>query len=115
MASSGRSTHVIARVTDVDPDGCALRILGGAALVRRPWPSAVTVDLGHTGYRMRPGHRLRLEVSTSEFPRYVLHPGTDDDPWTATVTRSTDQQLFLGGAEPARLRCFALAAGGASR
>lgn len=115
LTSSGPSTHVMARVTDVAPDGHALRILDGAALASAPWPSSVTVDLGHTGYRMRPGHRLRLELSSSEFPRYVLHPGTTADPWTAKDVRSTEQQLVLGGTAAAALRCFVLPANGASR
>src|SRR5690606_14112850 len=85
IESSGPSTHLMVRVADVAPDGYALRVLDGAVAVSGPFPATVTVDLGHTGYRLRPGHSLRMELSSSEFPRYVPHPGTADDPWTATT------------------------------
>jgi uncharacterized protein len=108
VTSGAESTHLMACVSDLSPDGSALRILDGAAHVGGPWPREVTVDLGDTGYRLRPGHRLRLALSSSEFPRYLLHPGTTADPWTAREFRTTEQQTILGGARAARLRCFAL-------
>jgi uncharacterized protein len=108
LTSGAESTHLMASVSDLSPDGSALKILDGAAHVDGPWPREVTVDLGSTGYRLRPGHRLRLAVSSSEFPRYLLHPGTTADPWTAQDSRPTEQQIILGGARAARLRCFAL-------
>ena len=108
LTSGAESTHLMASVSDLSPDGSALKILDGAAHVDGPWPREVTVELGSTGYRLRPGHRLRLAFSSSEFPRYLLHPGTTADPWTAQDSRPTEQQTILGGARAARLRCFAL-------
>ncbi|WP_162450649.1 CocE/NonD family hydrolase [Phytoactinopolyspora mesophila] len=113
LSSSCSSTHIMARLMDVAPDGTAFRILDGAAYVSGPWPQAVTVELGSTGYRVRPRHRLRLELSSSEFPRYILHPGTESDPWTSQDYRATEQKLILGGAYPARLRCTVLTTCGA--
>jgi uncharacterized protein len=108
LTSGAESTHLMASVSDLSPDGTALKILDGAARVDGPWPREVTVELGSTGYRLRPGHRLRLAFSSSEFPRYLLHPGSTADPWTAEDPRPTEQQTILGGARAARLRCFAL-------
>lgn len=108
VTSNTESAHLMATLSDVAPDGSALKILDGASRVTSPWPCDITIDLGSTGYRLRPGHRLRLALSSSEFPRYVLHPGTPADPWTARDFRRTEQQIFLGGARGARLRCFAL-------
>ena len=69
--------HVMAKLCDVYPDGDTRRIVDGACLVA---PGAtdpvVEVDLGQTGYRVRAGHRLRLEIASSAFPRYIPHPGT---------------------------------------
>lgn len=97
VGSDGPSTHVMAKLVDVRPDGRATRIGQGAALVRDPGEGrAVRVDLGHAGYRLPRGHRLRLDVSASLFPRYWPHPGTDESPWTATRTRPTAQRLALG-------------------
>jgi putative CocE/NonD family hydrolase len=108
LTSDVDATHLMATVSDLSPDGSALKILDGAVRATGPWPREVTVDLGSTGYRLRPGHRLRLALGSSEFPRYLVHPGTASDPWTARTFRRTEQQTMLGGPRSARLRCFAL-------
>jgi putative CocE/NonD family hydrolase len=88
--------HVMAKLCDVYPTGEARRIVDGARLLGGGSRSVATVDLGHTGYRLRPGHRLRLEVSSSAFPRYTWHPGTSADPWDAVRTRVVDLGLGTG-------------------
>jgi putative CocE/NonD family hydrolase len=89
--------HVMAKLCDVRPDGEAQKVAEGAmALVPAGDGLLASVDLGHTGYRIRPGHRLRLEVSSSAFPRYAPHPGTTEDPWTATACRPADLSLVTG-------------------
>jgi uncharacterized protein len=108
LSSSAESAHVMATVSDLAPDGTAQKIVDGGSLAESPWPREVTVDLGHTGYRVRPGHRLRLTLSSSEFPRYPPHPGTPADPWTTRDFRPAEQQVIVGGPRGAYLRCFAL-------
>jgi hypothetical protein len=112
LAADAPSAHVMARVSDVAPDGTAFKILDGAARAEGPWPAEVAVDLGSTGYRMRPGHRLRLDLSASEFPRYAPHPGTGEDPWLARGFRRMEQSLIVGGTRAARLCCRVLASDG---
>lgn len=108
LTSSGDSAHLMATLSDVAPDGSAHKILDGVGRFRAPWPADTVVDLGSTGYRVRPGHRLRLALSASEFPRYAVEPGTGDDPWTVTEFEPAEQRVVLGGEHAARLRCFAL-------
>ena len=88
--------HVMVKLCDVYPAGEARRIVDGACRLAGGSEAVVTVDLGHTGYRLRPGHRLRLEVSSSAFPRYVRHPGTTADPWDAVRTRVVETGLLAG-------------------
>jgi putative CocE/NonD family hydrolase len=89
--------HVMAKLCDVHPDGSARRIADGACLLGPGGERVVArVELGDTGYRVRRGHRLRLEVASSAFPRYALHPGTGDDPWTATRPRPAGLALHTG-------------------
>jgi predicted acyl esterase len=38
----------------------------------------VTVTLGPTAIRFRTGHSIRLEISSSNFPRFARHPNTTD-------------------------------------
>jgi predicted acyl esterase len=54
------------------------------------------VYLGHTGHRLMPGHRLRLQVASSDYPLYLPHPGTSENPWTAVETRINHQRLVTG-------------------
>jgi uncharacterized protein len=98
VTTTGTSAHVMAKLSDVYPEGPARRIADGAALVRGGLePTPVEVSLGHAGYRVRPGHRLRLEVASSAYPRYIWHPGTEEDPWQARDARSSPQVLHVGG------------------
>jgi uncharacterized protein len=112
LSSSAPSTHLMATVSDLPPTGPALRVLDGAAHAAGPWPQKITIDLGSTGYRLRPGHRLRLALSSSEFPRYPPHPGTAADPWSTTDFRPAENRIVVGGVRGAYLRCFAVATRG---
>jgi hypothetical protein len=102
--STHASTQLVAKLVDVAPDDATLLLADGARIVHaHRYDGLVAVDLGDLGYRLRPGHRLRLELASSRFPRHLPHPGTDDDPWRATEGRSTRQTLRTGGAHPSRL------------
>jgi predicted acyl esterase len=82
----------------VKPDGGARRILQGGVLVTDSVSDRhVRVELGHTGYRLAPGHRLRLEIASSDHPRYLWDPGTEVDPWIAEGGTSRRRHL-RGGA-----------------
>jgi uncharacterized protein len=101
VSADTAATYVIARLHDVDPGGRATFVLEGAAVARRG--ERTRVRLGDTAYRVRRGHRLRLAVSTSSFPQYLVHPGTDEDPWHATTRRTARQRLRTGGPDGAAL------------
>ena len=107
------STHVVARLCDVFPDGRTHLIVEGVAHVDDPAePTPYRIDLGDTGYRVRPGHRLRLQVSASAFPRWIVHPGTAEDPFTAVQTRTVTHRLFTGGSHRSTLTLTALPGAG---
>jgi hypothetical protein len=98
VTSSCATTHVMAKLVDVFPNGRARRITEGASLMSAGSEGgSVRVDLGPVGYRVASGHRLRLQVASSDFPRYIVHPGTTEDPWTAEDLRTTEQTLTVGG------------------
>jgi putative CocE/NonD family hydrolase len=101
--------HVTAKLVDVSPHGSARRIAQGIRVLGSAAPDApVVVDLGPTAYRLAPGHRLRLEVAASDFPRYLpaFDPGAD--PWHATAGRPAEQHLRTGGPDGSRLRMSVL-------
>jgi len=109
--ATARSTHLVARLSDVAPTGEARMIVEGACLVTDiADPRVVDVDLGDTGYQVHAGHRLRLSLSSSSYPRWAIHPGTDDHPFRAIATRAVTHRLRLSGTDATRLVITALPA-----
>ncbi|GAC1669897.1 MAG: CocE/NonD family hydrolase [Candidatus Dormibacteraceae bacterium] len=104
VGSSAPSMHVIVRLIDVFPNGQTRRIRDGAALAMHAQGDPhVVVDLGHTGYRVQRGHRLRVHVGSSDFPRYMPYFGDNRDPWNAVDGPKSRQRLRLGGLHGAKL------------
>jgi len=104
VGSSAASMHVHAKLADVAPEGSAHMLVRGQAHVQDPDPGgAVEVSLGHTGYRLQPGHRLRVHLACSDFPLYLWHPGTGENPWHAIQGQRNEQTLVTGGPEPSHL------------
>ena len=81
FSSSVPDTDLVARLVDVAPDGRALNIQEGAlrlryrdgfeapAMTERGRSYAVRIDMRAIAYRVPKGHRLRLQVTSSSFPR----------------------------------------------
>ena len=81
-ASSARDTDFTAKLVDVHRDGYAHNVSEGIIRARyrnsdrvASWitPGAAhdyTVDLGYTATVFRQGHRIRLEISSSNFPHF---------------------------------------------
>lgn len=102
--SSGASMHLHAKLADVAPDGSARMLVRGQVHVQDPnTAEGVQIQLGHTGYRLQPGHRLRVHLACSDYPLYIWHPGTNEDPWRATRGQRNEQTLVTGGTSPSHL------------
>jgi putative CocE/NonD family hydrolase len=100
-------TQVHAKLVDVYPDGRAQRTTEGVSTLSEQ--TVADIDLGHIAYRVRPGHRLRLEVASSCFPRYlpIIDPGQDS--WTAITGPATQVHLQTGAAAGSRLSLHVMA------
>jgi predicted acyl esterase len=88
-------SDVVVRVLDVDPLGRARLILGNATQALADGVSEFSVRLGDTAYRLPAGHKLRCVISSSLSGQHPVHPGTEDDPWTATEFSKSTQTLHL--------------------
>ncbi|MYY07976.1 CocE/NonD family hydrolase [Streptomyces sp. SID4919] len=97
IGTTAAAGHLFVKLHDVAPDGTARMIVRGQRRIPGGGPLAARVDLGHTGYRLRTGHRLRLQLCGSDFPLYAPHPGTDGDLWQATAFSPAEQTLRTGG------------------
>lgn len=104
LQADSPAAHLVARLTDVAPTGESRLIVEGAALVPGSDEGrTVVVDLGDTGYRVAVGHRLRLSLAASSYPRWAVHPGTADHPFLAVTSRVVTHRVRVGGTAGLRL------------
>jgi putative CocE/NonD family hydrolase len=94
----GPSTHVFVRLLDVAPDGTATTISAGHTLVYAASNDVqFRLPLQPTAYRFQAGHRVRMHISSTDHPYFAVHPGTDENPWTATKRLRREHRLRLHG------------------
>ena len=106
---------VFVRLCDVDPDGVSRNVVDGIRrLDPRTIPAddvtvgddgvlAVDVELFPTAYRVRAGHRLRVQVAGGAFPRFARNLGTGEPLGTATTGRPCRFEVFHDAAHPSQL------------
>jgi uncharacterized protein len=85
-ASSAADTDWTAKLVDVQPDGRALSVTDGIVraryrdgaerLLEPGRPERYEIEVGATSIVFAPGHRIGLEVSSSNFPRFDRNPNT---------------------------------------
>jgi hypothetical protein len=105
-ASSARDTDFMAKLIDVWPNGFAQRLNDGMVRARfrqgmaKPSliePSRVydyDLDLWNTCQLYRQGHRLRIEISSSAFPKYDRNLNTGDALGQTTRMQVAEQKIF---------------------
>jgi putative CocE/NonD family hydrolase len=96
VSSSAKDTDFTAKLVDVFPDGRALNIQEGILRARyrkgfdrKVWmePGGVyeiNIDMQSTAHFFGPGHRLRVEVSSSNFPRFDRNLNTGGNNYDET-------------------------------
>jgi uncharacterized protein len=101
LRSSVDHTDVFVRLCDVDGRGRSWNVCDGIQRVTPEQPPAdadgvraVEVRLWPTAHRFRPGHRLRIQVSSGSHPRFARNPGTGEPLATATRLVVADQEIF---------------------
>jgi hypothetical protein len=95
IATSANDTDFTAKLVDVQPDGRPLLICDGVqrlryrlslekpVFVKRNAPYQINIDAGVTSYVFERGHHIRLEVSSSNFPKFdrnlnSVRPNSDE-------------------------------------
>ena len=99
IASDAVDTDFTAKLMDVYPNGYALILANGRVRTRyresfetpklmKPGAAyKVTIDLGSTSNMFQPGHRIRLDISSSNYPEFEPNPNTGEPAgdWTHRV------------------------------
>jgi len=108
-ASSACDTDFTAALVDVFPDGYAQLVQegilrasyrepgGGRTLLEPDQVYELTIDLWATSYVFKEGHRLRVEISSSNFNRYDRNPNTGDLPALAERVIKATQTVYHDG------------------
>jgi putative CocE/NonD family hydrolase len=114
-ASSAPDTDFIARVSDVHPDGLVQPLTDGIVRARfrdgpdRPrllTPGAVEryrIPLHPVAATLLPGHRLRLDVTSSDFPNYDRNHNTGGDDFSDPALGVARQTVFHTAGRPSAL------------
>jgi uncharacterized protein len=104
--SSAPDTDFTAKLVDVRPDGYAQNLADGIIRARyrtsRMLPTLLTpgqvheltIDLWATSHVFLPGHSLRLEIASSNFPRFDRNLNTGEDQATGTRWQTAAQTIF---------------------
>jgi len=63
----------------------------------------VQIALPPIANRFMPGHRIRLDISSSNFPRFDLHPNTGEPVGRHTYTQWARNSVFLDRSRPSHV------------
>lgn len=114
-SSSAPDTDFTAKLVDVAPCGYARNLTDGIIRARyrtsMSEPSLLTpdevtayeIDLVATSNVFLKGHRLRVEIASSNFPRFDRNPNTGELPGRSTEMVSAFQQVFHTAEYPSRI------------
>jgi putative CocE/NonD family hydrolase len=114
-SSSAPDTDWTAKLVDVHPDGTAVNLNNGIqrasfresstapSLIEPGTVYQYTIDVWPTSNLFRAGHRIRLEVSSSDFPQFDPNPNTGSWLGESTTTQVAHQTVLHDAQHPSAL------------
>jgi putative CocE/NonD family hydrolase len=122
-ASSAPDTDFVARLIDVYPDGRAICVADGIlrASARESYPAAgvvtpvapspiepgeiyeYVIDLWATGIAFLPGHRIRVEITSSSHPRWERNLNTGESTLESSRAEVAHQTIFHDAGRRSRI------------
>ena len=114
-STSAPDTDFTAKLIDVDRDGQAVQLCFGLLRCRyrdgfdRPSPMTpdepyeLTIRMLSTANVFKKGHRIRLDISSSDFPNFDRNHNTGADYWSDAELRSATQTVFHDRDRPSQI------------
>ena len=114
-ASSARDTDFVVKLMDVRPDGFVQELCYGIvrARYRESFTSPSLIEPGRTyeytirasptSNLFRRGHRIRLDVSSSDFPNFDRNHNTGGDDYAETTLVTARQTIYHDRQRPSRV------------
>ncbi len=117
VSSDRTDSDIGVRLCDVYPDGRSvlltqtirrLRFRNGlrpqdTAAMQPGIPEPVTIELQNIATMVGPGHRLRIDVTSSNFPMYAINPNTGGPLYAPGDSLVATNVLHFGGAMQSRI------------
>jgi hypothetical protein len=115
ISSSAPDTDFTAKLIDVHPDGHAMNLTDGIlrCRYRRSWEqpelladgeiAEITIEPMPTSNLFRRGHRIRLDISSSNFPRFDVNPNTGAPEGEAGPRRVARNRVHISDVHPSRV------------
>ena len=114
-SSSARDTDFAVKLTEVYPDGKSVNIQ--SAVLRAKYrnsfdqPSLLEkgkvykfeLTVGSTSVRYKKGHRIRLQITSSNFPEYGRNLNTGEDNGTTSAMVKASQVIYHDSEHPSKL------------
>jgi len=116
-SSSAVDTDFVVRLTDVFPDGRAIQLQAGALRTRYRDPAGepsflepgrvyqLEIDMWATANRFMAGHRLRIDISSADFPKFDRNTNRAGEPGGPVPARQT---IYHDPEHPSRFECLVL-------
>jgi putative CocE/NonD family hydrolase len=107
--TTAADTDFTAKLVDVSPDGYARNVVDGMiraryresssspSLIEAGRPHDYTIELGATSNVFLKGHRIRVEISSSNFPRFDRNPNTGKPFGEDSAVKSAWQTIHHAG------------------
>jgi putative CocE/NonD family hydrolase len=115
VATTAPDTDFTAKLVDVFPDGYARNLTDGILRLRyresleKPEPARpgrvyrIVIDAGVTSNEFLKGHRIRVEISSSNFPRFDRNPNTGGPAAAAREFRRATQTIYHDRLRPSHI------------
>jgi uncharacterized protein len=114
-ATDGRDTDWMIKLVDVHPNGFAMNIAEGILRARFRngvdkmellQPNQVyefNIDMAGTANVFQPGHRIRVDITSSNFPQFDRNPNTGEDLGASGKVRTAAQSVHHGAARASHI------------
>ena len=107
VQTSAPSTDFTGLLLDVRPDGQAHNISEG--ILRRSYageadiPTRIEIVMWPTSIIVPRGHTLRVDISSSNYPRFDVNPNTGGEIATETISIVAEQTVYWGASTPSHI------------
>jgi uncharacterized protein len=114
-STDGRDTDWMIKLVDVYPNGFAMNIaegilrarfrngLGRMELLTPNQAYEFEIDMAGTANVFGAGHRIRVDITSSNFPQFDRNPNTGEDLGSSTRVRTATQTVYHGGSRASQI------------